>query len=275
MESRPCPGCAAPLPVAVTYCPRCGTSLPEAQPGSEEGTRIATTVRDRRPTTGGGALGSPPAPTRSRRRALPLVVGVLAVATVLGVLVAGPLRGRVLQAVGLGGPAAAGATAAESALPSDDPDAASATPAEEPSAVSSPSMVVASDLTGIKVRGAAGERPVVTVPAPWSVDRTWAQTLTRGTGPEVTGGSTVEVNYVALNGRTGKVFDDTFPTPVTFSMPDVLPGFAAGLRGQRAGSRVLLAITGADGYDPAGGQADAGILVGDTLVFVVDIVAVS
>ena len=44
--------------------------------------------------------------------------------------------------------------------------------------------------------------------------------------------------------------------------------------GQHEGSRVLIAMPGADGYDGSGGNPQIGVKMGDTLVFVVDIVAV-
>ena len=37
---------------------------------------------------------------------------------------------------------------------------------------------------------------------------------------------------------------------------------------------MLIAMPGSDGYDASGGSAQVGIEVGDTLIFVVDIVAV-
>ena len=44
--------------------------------------------------------------------------------------------------------------------------------------------------------------------------------------------------------------------------------------GQHKGSRVVIAMPGQDGYDPMGGNPQAGIEVGDTLIFVVDVVDV-
>jgi peptidylprolyl isomerase len=87
-------------------------------------------------------------------------------------------------------------------------------------------------------------------------------------------GQSVEVNYYGVNGRTGKKFDDSFSRgqPVAFSLAQVVPGFSKGLTGQRQGSRVLIAMPGKDGYDPMGGSPQAGIEVGDTLIFVVDLV---
>ena len=53
-----------------------------------------------------------------------------------------------------------------------------------------------------------------------------------------------------------------------------MPGFGKGLTGQKQGSRVLIGITGPDGYDASGGNPQIDVQVGDTLLFVVDIVAV-
>ena len=87
--------------------------------------------------------------------------------------------------------------------------------------------------------------------------------------------STVTVNYVGVNGRTGAVFDSSFQRgqAATFSMDGVITGFKNGLTGQKVGSRVLIGMTGADGY--AQGNPQAGIQAGDSLVFVVDIVFAS
>jgi peptidylprolyl isomerase len=98
--------------------------------------------------------------------------------------------------------------------------------------------------------------------------------LDAGNGPVVGEGQSVEVNYYGVNGRTGKTFDESFSRgqPIAFSLAQVVPGFSKGLVGQRQGSRVLIAMPGKDGYDPMGGNPQAGIEVGDTLIFVVDVV---
>jgi peptidylprolyl isomerase len=98
--------------------------------------------------------------------------------------------------------------------------------------------------------------------------------LQTGNGPVVGEGQSVEVNYYGVNGRTGKTFDESFSRgqPIAFSLAQVVPGFSKGLVGQRQGSRVLIAMPGKDGYDPMGGNPQAGIEVGDTLIFVVDVV---
>ncbi len=55
---------------------------------------------------------------------------------------------------------------------------------------------------------------------------------------------------------------------------EAIPGFDEGLIGQTVGSRVMLVIPPDKGYGETG-NAQAGIAGTDTLVFVVDILAVS
>jgi peptidylprolyl isomerase len=134
---------------------------------------------------------------------------------------------------------------------------------------------VSKNLDGIKVAGAFGKEPKVTFKAPFAIDKTQTEVLSEGKGPTLAEGTTATVDYYGVNGRTGKKFDDSFSRgePATFSLAQVVPGFGKGLTGQKQGSRVLIAMPGKDGYDASGGSPQAGIEVGDTLLFVVDIVA--
>jgi peptidylprolyl isomerase len=152
-------------------------------------------------------------------------------------------------------------------------DGASASPSASPSAKP---ITPSNNFSAVKVEGAYGKSPKVTVTSPWAIDKTRAEVLQPSNGAIVQAGSTVEVNYYGVNGRTGKRFDDSFSRgqSIAFPLDQVVPGFSKGLQGQHQGSRVLIAMPGSDGYDAAGGSPQAGINVGDTLVFVVDIVAV-
>ena len=164
----------------------------------------------------------------------------------------------------------------------DDP-AASASPSAPVSAAPSPSasasaaakVKASSNLDGVKVSGDYGKAPKVTLKAPWGIDRTRTEVLKKSGGAVVKTGQSVEVNYFGVNGRTGKKFDDSYSRGQTaaFNLEQVVPGFKKGLIGQRQGSRVLVAMPGADGYDAAGGSEQAGIKVGDTLIFVIDVVS--
>ncbi len=153
---------------------------------------------------------------------------------------------------------------------------ASASPSGSASPSASKASVKPSDnLDAITVTGAYGKEPKITFKAPWAIDKTRTEVLSKGDGPTIEEGSMVTVNYYGVNGRTGKTFDESFSSgkPVTFSLAQVVPGFSKGLTGQQQGSRVLIAMPGSDGYDGSGGSPQAGIEVGDTLIFVVDIVA--
>ena len=157
----------------------------------------------------------------------------------------------------------------------------SATAAPSASASASPSATAAkvapsNNFDKVTVSGDYGKAPKVTVAKPYVIDKTRTKVLKASDGPVVKAGQTVKVNYYGVDGRTGKKFDESFSSghPVAFSLDQVVPGFSKGLTGQRKGSRVLIAMPGSDGYDASGGNAQAGINVGDTLVFVVDLVDV-
>lgn len=122
--------------------------------------------------------------------------------------------------------------------------------------------------------GGYGKTPKVTFKAPFRIDKTQTKVLVPSNGPVVRDTTSVQVDYDGVDARTGKTFDSSFTTgrtPVAFPLSGVIPGFRKGLIGQKMGSRVLIAMTGPDGYDSSGGNAQGGINVGDTLLFVVDI----
>lgn len=173
----------------------------------------------------------------------------------------------------------------EAAAPSPSPSApastAAPTPSASPSATPSPTptrkpIKASSDLDAVTVTGEYGQPPKVTVKSPWAIDKTRTKVLTPAKGAVVKAGQTVEVNYHGVDGRTGKTFDESFSrgAPIAFNLAQVVPGFSKGLTGQRQGSRVVIAMPGSDGYDASGGHPQAGIEVGDTLIFVVDLVSV-
>ncbi len=166
---------------------------------------------------------------------------------------------------------------AASPSPSATPSSAAPSPSPTPTKTPKPKEIKASNnFDKVTVTGGFGEAPKVKVEAPWAIDKTRTKVLDASNGPAVSEAQGVEVNYYGVNGRTGKKFDESFSTgqPVAFNLAQVVPGFSKGLVGQRKGSRVLIAMPGQDGYDPMGGNPQAGIEVGDTLIFVVDLVDV-
>ena len=154
---------------------------------------------------------------------------------------------------------------------------ASASDSASASASTHPSITPSTTLDGISVTGDLGKLPTVKIPAPWGIDKTQSKTLIQGTGDAVTATSMIEVNYWGANGYTGKVFDESFSAnkPISYAVSGFISGFQTGVIGQKVGSRVLIGITGPDGYDSNGGNSNIGIEVGDCLVFLVDIISVS
>lgn len=150
---------------------------------------------------------------------------------------------------------------------------ASAKPSESPSP--EPSVKPSDNLDAIKVKGGFGDKPKVSVKDPWAVSKTQSKVLEKGDGAKVLEDGSVTVDYVGVNGRTGKPFDSSFDRgeQATFSLTGVIAGFKKGLVGKHVGDRVLVAMTGEDGYDQMGGNPQADINVGDSLIFVVDITA--
>lgn len=178
--------------------------------------------------------------------------------------------------------AIAGLGLAACGTPDTDPDAevtAEPTPSvsqtagetEPPTAEPAPSITPSTDLDAIEV--SEGDVPELTIPVPWGIDETRTKVLVEGGEQLLSESSTATLNYAGYNGRTGEVFDSSWErgAPATFPLQGVVPGFSKGLTGQAVGSRVLIAMPSEDGY--AQGNPGAGIEVGDTIVFIVDILS--
>ncbi|MGA8045311.1 MAG: FKBP-type peptidyl-prolyl cis-trans isomerase [Dermatophilaceae bacterium] len=122
-----------------------------------------------------------------------------------------------------------------------------------------------------------GEPATITIPEGFEdPDATVVQPLITGEGAEVTAGQTVRVAYTGVTARDGNVFDSSANSETGYAefpigVGQVIQGWDTGLVGQTVGSRVLLVIPAAEGYGEQGSPPD--IQGGDTLVFVVDILA--
>lgn len=96
--------------------------------------------------------------------------------------------------------------------------------------------------------------------------------LVDGSGAEVKISDTLLVNYLGLGGGTGQIFDSSFARgePADFPLSAVISGWQTGLTGMKSGGRRILIIPAAQAYgnNPPPGS---GILPGETLVFVVDL----
>jgi FKBP-type peptidyl-prolyl cis-trans isomerase len=128
------------------------------------------------------------------------------------------------------------------------------------------------------VSAKAGTAPTLTFPSSSPPSALVTKTLVKGSGPKVAKGDYVVAQYVGYIWRTKKVFSSSWSSgsaigfTIGASPEQVIPGWDKGLVGQTTGSRVMLSIPPAQGYGKSG-QSQAGIKGTDTLVFVVDILA--
>jgi peptidylprolyl isomerase len=128
-------------------------------------------------------------------------------------------------------------------------------------------------------QSSAGSSPQITIPKTTPPTKLVVKTLIKGTGAPVKAGQGVVVRYVASIWRTGKVFNNNWPSvaspstpPNLFVLGQLIPAWNTGLVGVPVGSRVMLVVPPAEGYGKKG-QNSAGIKGTDTLVFVIDVLA--
>ncbi|HET7012757.1 MAG TPA: FKBP-type peptidyl-prolyl cis-trans isomerase [Streptosporangiaceae bacterium] len=132
-----------------------------------------------------------------------------------------------------------------------------------------------------KVTFQAGTGPEIAIPKASPPAKLVKTTLIQGTGTPVKAGQGIVVRYVASIWRTGKTFNDNWPTttsptapPNLFTLGQLIPAWNTGLVGVPVGSRVMLVVPPNEGYGKTG-QSSVGITGTDTLVFVIDILSVT
>jgi peptidylprolyl isomerase len=127
-------------------------------------------------------------------------------------------------------------------------------------------------------------KPKVTIPKGPPPKKLQVINLINGTGPAATAKSTVTVQYVGVLYSNGKQFDaswdDSGGQPISFPLSGVIKGWTEGIPGMKVGGRRELIIPPSLAYGkkarPASGnKGDVGIPANSTLVFVIDLHAVS
>ena len=100
------------------------------------------------------------------------------------------------------------------------------------------------------------------------------QDIIVGTGTEVVATSTLTVHYTLMTWSKGAIVESSWSggQPATFPLANVIAGWQQGLPGAKVGGRRLLVIPADLGYGPNGSGP---IGPNETLIFVVDIIAVS
>jgi peptidylprolyl isomerase len=120
------------------------------------------------------------------------------------------------------------------------------------------------------------ERPIITIPDSDPPGELHVDDLTVGEGDEAVVGKRVVVHYAGVAWSNGEEFDASWNRNETFDFRlgarEVIEGWDRGVAGMRVGGRRRLTIPPAMGYGDRG--AGGVIKGGETLVFVVDLVAV-
>lgn len=120
------------------------------------------------------------------------------------------------------------------------------------------------------------EKPEVTIPEGEAPTELQIDDLVVGEGDEAVIGKRVIVHYVGVAWSTGKEFDASWNRGDTFDFRlgarEVIEGWDRGVKGMKVGGRRKLTIPPDLGYGSRG--AGGAIKGGETLVFVVDLMAV-
>ena len=123
---------------------------------------------------------------------------------------------------------------------------------------------------------AMAEKPTVTIPEGDPPAELLIEDTIVGDGDEATIGKRVIVHYVGVAWSSGKEFDASWNRGDTFDFRlgarEVIEGWDRGVKGMKVGGRRTLTIPPDLGYGSRG--AGGVIKGGETLVFVVDLVAV-
>lgn len=130
----------------------------------------------------------------------------------------------------------------------------------------------------VKVTGAFGRQPDVTIPTSRPDDALSVSTPIDGKGAKAAKGDLVVADYVSYRwGRSGgKLLASSYAGgghPGAFPSGRLVPGLDKALIGARAGSRVVAVVPPKDGYGEAG-NAQLEVTADDSLVFVLDVVGI-
>ncbi len=119
-----------------------------------------------------------------------------------------------------------------------------------------------------------GKAPSIQVPKKAAPNKLVADYVIEGDGPAVKADSTVLVQYKGVVWDTGKEFDSTYARHAltSFSLQQVVKGWAQGMTGKKVGSRVLIVIPPSLGYGD-NPPPNSGLTKDSTMVFSVDILA--
>lgn len=127
--------------------------------------------------------------------------------------------------------------------------------------------------TLVQVTANAGEAPTITAPTGDAPTTLIVEDVIVGSGAEVVATSTLTLHYTLMKWSDGSILESSWSsgTPSAFQLSGLIQGWQQGLPGAKVGGRRLLVIPPALGYGLMAGHP----LEKDTLIFAVDIIAVS
>ncbi|HEU5160428.1 MAG TPA: FKBP-type peptidyl-prolyl cis-trans isomerase [Streptosporangiaceae bacterium] len=131
------------------------------------------------------------------------------------------------------------------------------------------------DDSGVRVSGAYGRQPRVTIPDKAPTGKLEIKTSIEGTGTEVRRGDLIICDYVGYtwNATSNHLLASSYGSghPGAFPSGSLVPGLEKALDGRRVGSRVVTVVPPKEGYG-ANGYPALRIGGSDTLVYVLDVV---
>ncbi|WP_328482905.1 FKBP-type peptidyl-prolyl cis-trans isomerase [Streptomyces sp. NBC_00377] len=119
-----------------------------------------------------------------------------------------------------------------------------------------------------------GKAPSIEIPKTKAPAKLVSNYVIEGDGAELAADDTVLVQYKGVVWETGKEFDSTYGRNAltSFSLQQVVKGWAQGLTGKKVGSRVVIVVPPSLGYGDSP-PSGSGIEKDSTMVFSVDILA--
>ncbi|WP_062646932.1 FKBP-type peptidyl-prolyl cis-trans isomerase [Streptomyces maremycinicus] len=119
-----------------------------------------------------------------------------------------------------------------------------------------------------------GKAPSIEIPESDPPTKLVSNYVIEGDGPKLAADDTVLVQYKGVVWDTGKEFDSSYSRSslTSFSLQQVVKGWAQGLTGKKVGSRVVIVVPPSLGYGDSP-PSGSGIEKDSTMVFSVDIIA--
>jgi len=124
------------------------------------------------------------------------------------------------------------------------------------------------------VSGVAGVAPTISAPIGIAPTKLIARDVITGTGTAILSTSTLTAHYVLMTWSNGALIESSWSggVPAQFPLSAVITGWQEGMLGAKVGGRRLLVIPPDKAY---GANGSSVIGPNETLIFVVDVIAVS